>query len=447
MQKEITPMKRYWPNLLSIGALMLAALSATSSAGAGPLQQIGVQEGAPTVISYQGQVFTAGAVYSGPADFKFAILNASNATTWSNDGTSTGGLEPTNWVPLTVTGGQFNVLLGSAGMSPLTFDAFLTPDTYLRVWFRPEGGAFEQLVPDHRIAAVPYAMQAEVAKQVETFGGYTPDQFTQIGHGHSGADISSGTLGTSYYSARADLAAEGYLGNASGDLALNNGTVNTNLNADLLDGQHSTSFVDTGSSQVITGVKAFIAAPSFPTAPSFTAAGAPMVVSSTTAVANLNADLVDGRHAGELRAVVATATYLAVASLGTSCGAYSPSGSAAVISLATPGPGTMVVEATVLLNLSSSVDVALAISDSSGDCHTTAAHVTRWRTGPPNYYQNLFPPIGESHYNMALTLQVRRSFAIPASGTYTYYLNGLATNPPTGANRWESADLLARYYP
>ncbi len=51
-----------------------------------------------------------------------------------------------------------------------------------------------------------------------------------------------GTLSTDRYSAYADLSAEGYLGNASGDLALNNGTLNTNLNADLLDGQHASAF-------------------------------------------------------------------------------------------------------------------------------------------------------------------------------------------------------------
>ena len=61
-------------------------------------------------------------------------------------------------------------------------------------------------------------------------------------HAHSGADITSGTLGTDYYSAYADLSAEGYLGNAANDLALNNGALQAALNADRLDGYHATGF-------------------------------------------------------------------------------------------------------------------------------------------------------------------------------------------------------------
>jgi hypothetical protein len=55
-------------------------------------------------------------------------------------------------------------------------------------------------------------------------------------------NINAGTLPTDRYSAHADLSAEGYLGHASGDLAQNNGAVQTDLNADLLDGQHASAF-------------------------------------------------------------------------------------------------------------------------------------------------------------------------------------------------------------
>ena len=55
-------------------------------------------------------------------------------------------------------------------------------------------------------------------------------------------NINAGTLGTDRYSAYSDLGAETYLGNAAGDLAQNNGTLQATLNADLLDGQQASAF-------------------------------------------------------------------------------------------------------------------------------------------------------------------------------------------------------------
>ncbi|MBC7259694.1 MAG: tail fiber domain-containing protein [Chloroflexi bacterium] len=61
-------------------------------------------------------------------------------------------------------------------------------------------------------------------------------------HTHNAANIISGMLSTDRFSAYADLAAEGYLGDAAGDLAQNNGTLQATLNADLLDGHNSDFF-------------------------------------------------------------------------------------------------------------------------------------------------------------------------------------------------------------
>jgi archaellum component FlaG (FlaF/FlaG flagellin family) len=58
----------------------------------------------------------------------------------------------------------------------------------------------------------------------------------------SASNVNAGTLNTARFSAYSDLSSEGYLGNASGDVALNNGTKQTNLNADLLDGHDTTYF-------------------------------------------------------------------------------------------------------------------------------------------------------------------------------------------------------------
>ena len=52
--------------------------------------------GAPPVVAYQGEVSVSGVPYTGNGYFKFAVVNAAGSTTfWSNDGTSSGGTEPT----------------------------------------------------------------------------------------------------------------------------------------------------------------------------------------------------------------------------------------------------------------------------------------------------------------------------------------------------------------
>ncbi len=135
------------------------------------------QGGAPGVVSYQGEVRVNGDPYAGAGYFKFAVVNAGGDTSyWSNDGTSTGGGEPTTAVQLAVSDGLFSVLLGDTtlgGMTqPLTATVFSQPDRYLRVWFSTSGGGpFDQLVPDTRIAAVPYALQAEEALNADTVDG------------------------------------------------------------------------------------------------------------------------------------------------------------------------------------------------------------------------------------------------------------------------------------
>ncbi len=68
--------------------------------------------------------------------------------------------------------------------------------------------------------------------------GLDSTAFAPVIHTHNAANIISGMLSTDRFSAYADLGAEGYLGDAAGDLAQNNGTLQATLNADLLDGQH-----------------------------------------------------------------------------------------------------------------------------------------------------------------------------------------------------------------
>jgi hypothetical protein len=158
--------------LALLGVMALVAMIQAAPANA-PLSQ----GGAPTVVAYQGEVRVSDDPYTGNGHFKFAVVNEAGDTAyWSNDGTSAGGSEPTAAVQLAVSEGLFSVLLGDitlGGMTQaLTAGVFSQPDLYLRVWFSTSGGGpFDQLTPDTRIAAVPYALQAQEAADADTLDG------------------------------------------------------------------------------------------------------------------------------------------------------------------------------------------------------------------------------------------------------------------------------------
>jgi hypothetical protein len=165
--------------LVSLAALLGMAGLASASRNAAPAAPLAPLAGAPSVVSYQGQVTVSGSPYSGTGYFKFAIVDDSSVIQWSNDGVS----PPANAVQLTVSNGLFNVLLGDTaipGMSqPLTAVAFSGTARYLRVWFSSDNVNFIQLAPDRRIAAAPYALQAEEAKNADTLDGLHRTAFQQ----------------------------------------------------------------------------------------------------------------------------------------------------------------------------------------------------------------------------------------------------------------------------
>jgi hypothetical protein len=158
------------------GLVLLAGATLAAIGWAAP-QALNTQGGAPTVVAYQGEVRVGGEPYTGDGHFKFAVVNgAGNVTYWSNDGSSSGGGEPTAAVGLAVSEGLFAVLLGDTTLSGmkrvLDADAFSHPDRYLRVWFSTGvGGPYNRLTPDTRIAAVPYALQAQKAADADTVDG------------------------------------------------------------------------------------------------------------------------------------------------------------------------------------------------------------------------------------------------------------------------------------
>jgi hypothetical protein len=192
--------KKRYALIFALALLGGAALVAVTWAAPGnaPL----AQGGAPAVVSYQGEVRVNVDPYTGNGYFKFAVVNAAgNAAYWSNDGTSTGGGEPTAAVQLAVSDGLFSVLLGDTtlgGMTQaLTADVFSQPDRYLRVWFSTSaGGPFSQLTPDTRIAAVPYALQAQEAADADTVDGLHASELgthyqNVVGVAKSGGDYTS----------------------------------------------------------------------------------------------------------------------------------------------------------------------------------------------------------------------------------------------------------------
>ncbi len=139
---------------VAVGAMLLLALAASAQV--------------PTIMSYQGRVTVGGINYTGPGEFKFALVNAAgNATYWSNDGTSAAGSEPTAAVEVDAEDGLFTVFLGDTALPNMTavdVAAFQNNNVHLRIWFREGATPFEQLAPDQPVGSVGYAMMsAQVA--------------------------------------------------------------------------------------------------------------------------------------------------------------------------------------------------------------------------------------------------------------------------------------------
>ncbi len=133
----------------------------------------------PQVISYQGRVAAEGVNFDGQGTFRFALVDATGATTfWSNDGTSVAGSAPTGGVTLPVVKGLYSVLLGDpavAGMAAIPATAFQHPEVRLRVWFDDGIHGSQLLSPDQRIVAVAYAIMAgEVADGAITAAKIAP---------------------------------------------------------------------------------------------------------------------------------------------------------------------------------------------------------------------------------------------------------------------------------
>jgi hypothetical protein len=169
--------QRLWHARVCSLVILLALLTALWSSGAAGANAPAAAESAPTVLNYQGIVLVDGEPFGGPTGyFKFAIVDADSgpgtANYWANDGTASG--EPIAAIPLPVSEGLFNVLLGDTDLSgmvePIDASVFSTEPAYLRVWFSPSDtpGTYEALEPNQRIVSVAYALRAEYAENGPT---------------------------------------------------------------------------------------------------------------------------------------------------------------------------------------------------------------------------------------------------------------------------------------
>jgi hypothetical protein len=116
----------------------------------------------PNLISHQGRVAVREnpsdplVNFSGTGQFKFVLVNGAGATLWSNDDTSTAGLEPVGAVSLPVNKGLYSVMLGD-NMYNIPTTVFQNNFLMLRVWFSDgTGKGFQRLLPDQRLAPNGY---------------------------------------------------------------------------------------------------------------------------------------------------------------------------------------------------------------------------------------------------------------------------------------------------
>jgi hypothetical protein len=172
-----------------------------------------VDAAVPKLLNHQGRIAVDGMNFDGTGQFKFALVDATGATTfWSNDGTSNAGGQPTAAVSLGVVRGLYSVLLGDASISNMTAvpaAVFENTDVRLRVWFNDGSHGFQLISPDQRMAASPYALAAENAALATSFSGSLAGDVSGTQAATSiAASTVTGKLLTGFSSAAGNLSAD-----------------------------------------------------------------------------------------------------------------------------------------------------------------------------------------------------------------------------------------------
>ncbi len=114
----------------------------------------------PGIVNYQGRVAVSGTNFTGTGQFQFALVDAAGATTYWSNGVAA--------VSLPVSKGLYGVLLGDTTLpnmaQSIAPSVFTNGDVRLRVWFNDGVAGLQQLVPDQRLAAAGYALNAARAQ-------------------------------------------------------------------------------------------------------------------------------------------------------------------------------------------------------------------------------------------------------------------------------------------
>ncbi len=112
----------------------------------------------------------------------------------------------------------------------------------------------------------------------------------------------------------------------------------------------------------------------------------------------------------------------------------------AEVSIAVPAPGTVVVSATVGVGIGHAIgtgDIArIVVAATSVDCTVN------------NYTAFVSVPAGlPSNATYFETVPLLRPFSVGSAATYTFYINGAMSAGWDLADRFDSASLVAVYYP
>jgi hypothetical protein len=211
--------------ILALASLFVVTTATVSEAG--PMA---------TAFTYQGRLVDANNAANGLYDFQFKLFDAVSGPSQVGSDVNVPGVD--------VMDGYFTV--------ELDFGAVFDGDArWLEIGVRSydpfDVNAFDGLLPRQELTPTPYAIYAGKAEDANTVDGLDSLDFAMAAHAHDAAQITSGTLNAARYSAYGDLFGEGYLGNGSGDLAQNNGILQPNLNADMLDGQHGSYYRNASS--------------------------------------------------------------------------------------------------------------------------------------------------------------------------------------------------------
>ena len=177
---------------LILSALTIVLVSASMYAMAASIPLMIPYQG--TIMVYQSAEDVEGTKPNGDGQFKFAIVNghedckksppAGGCTTyWSNDGTSTIGGEPTNYISIPTSNGNFALKLGDTSidnksgdtiiskMQAIPGNVFDNSTTYLRVWFNDGVKGFQMLSPDRQLVSVPFSYRADRAFMADAVTG------------------------------------------------------------------------------------------------------------------------------------------------------------------------------------------------------------------------------------------------------------------------------------